>query len=154
VVPTVPDALPLPTTTLDLLATPTITLSPNGDLGAENATPLPTVETENGGCIPGLVEITSPSEGETIQDIVTILGTADIPNFGFYKFEMAAVNDSAWQTIQAGETITTEGRLGFWDTTRLNPGDYALRLVVTDNQGQSVEPCVIQIRVDPPTETE
>ena len=154
VVPTVPNALPLPTATLDLLATPTTTLSPNGDISGANATPLPIVEIENGGCIPGLVEISSPTEGETIRDIVEINGTANIPNFGFYKFEMAAINDSSWQTIQAGETITTEGRLGFWDTTRMIPGDYALRLVVTDNQGQSVEPCVVQVRVDPPTETE
>ena len=96
----------------------------------------------------------SPENGETIKDIVEIIGSADIPNFGFYKFEMAAISDISWLTIQAGETITQTGRLGYWDTTRLSPGEYGLRLVVTDNQGQSTEPCMIQVRVDPPSETE
>ncbi|MBU0512153.1 MAG: hypothetical protein KJ638_10715, partial [Chloroflexi bacterium] len=138
VVPTVPEATPLSTPTLDLLATPTSILeaeTPDA-FGAANATPLPIVETENGGCIPGLVDIISPADGDTIQGIVEIIGTADIPNFGFYKFEMAALNDVSWLTIQAGDTITHEGRLGYWDTARLTPGDYALRLVVTDNQGE------------------
>jgi hypothetical protein len=67
---------------------------------------------------------------------------------------MAALNDPSWLTIQAGEVITQESRLGYWDTTRLTPGDYALRLVVTDNQGQAADPCVIQVRVEAPSETE
>ena len=150
IVPTVPDATPLSTPTLDLLATPTGILEAEAPdaFGAANATSLPTMETENGGCIPGMVDIISPADGDTIQDIVEIIGTADIPNFGFYKFEMAALNDASWLTIQAGDTITHEGRLGYWDTTRLTPGDYALRLVVTDNQGEPAEPCVVQVRVE------
>ena len=106
------------------------------------------------GCIPDQIDIISPQNGTTIQDIVEIIGSADIPNFGFYKFEMAAISDTSWLTIQAGDTITREGRLGFWDTTRLSPGDYGLRLVLTDNQGQSSLPCTIQVRVDPPSESE
>jgi hypothetical protein len=152
VAPTVPGASPLTTPTLDLLASPTTTLE--ASLASVNTTLVPTLATENGGCIPGVVDITSPEPGEAIRDIVEIVGTVDIPNFGFYKFEMAAVNDTSWLTIQAGEVITQEGRLGFWDTTRLNPGEYALRLVVTDNQGQSTEPCVIQVRIEPPTTIE
>ena len=151
IIPTVPGALATPT--LDLLASPTTTLAP-GEVAENQETPAPTVEAENDGCISGQVEILSPEEGETIQDIVEITGSADIPNFGFYKFEMAAVSDAIWLTIQAGETITQNGRLGYWDTTRLSPGDYALRLVVADNQGESVDPCVIRVRVDPPSDSE
>jgi hypothetical protein len=152
VVPKVPDASPLLTPTLDLLASPTVTLEP-GSMAAIS-TPALAVETPMSGCIPGEIDIISPQNGTTVQDIVEIIGSADIPNFGFYKFEMAAVNDTSWLTIQAGDTITQEGRLGFWDTTRLSPGDYGLRLVLTDNQGESQPPCTIQVRVDPPSETE
>jgi hypothetical protein len=152
VVPTVPDASPLITPTIDLLASPTTTLEAN--LSTSNQTSIPTIETQPENCIPGKVEILSPENGETIKDIVEIIGSADIPNFGFYKFEMAAVSDISWLTIQAGDTVTQTGRLGYWDTTRLSPGEYGLRLVVTDNQGQSTEPCMIQVRVDPPSETE
>jgi hypothetical protein len=152
VVPKVPDASPLLTPTLDLLASPTVTLEP-GSLAAIS-TPALVIETPMSGCIPGEIDIISPQNGTTVQDIVEIIGSADIPNFGFYKFEMAAVNDTSWLTIQAGDTITQEGRLGFWDTTRLSPGDYGLRLVLTDNQGESQPPCTIQVRVDPPSESE
>lgn len=152
VVPTVPDSQPLLTPTLDLLASPTTTIGANSN--AVLTTPLATIQTQNSGCVVGQVDIISPENGETIQDIVEIIGSADIPNFGFYKFEMASIHDTSWLTIQAGETITREGRLGYWDTTRLFPGEYALRLVVTDNQGQSIEPCVIQVRINPPSQSE
>ncbi len=152
VAPTLPEASPLSTPTIDLLASPTITLETISAIS--DSTPVPTIEIENGNCVTGKIDIISPDNGETIRDIVEIIGSADIPNFGFYKFEMAAIGDSSWLTIQAGEIITQEGRLGFWDTTRLTPGDYALRLIVTDNQGQATEPCVIQVRVDPPSESE
>ena len=153
VVPIVPDATPISTPTLDLLATPTSILEAEAPdaFGAVNVTPLPIMETENWGCVPGLVDIISPADGDTVQGIVAIIGTADIPNFGFYKFEMAALNDASWLTIQAGDTITYEGTLGYWDTARLDPGDYTLRLVITDNQGQPAEPCVVQVRVELPT---
>lgn len=154
VVPTVPEASPLPTSTLDLLATPTITLEPGAQAQAAEAAPISVEDSQNTGCIPLSVDIISPANDETIRDIVEIIGSADIPNFGFYKFEMASLNDPSWLTIQAGDVITREGRLGYWDTTRLTPGDYALRLVVTDNQGQAAEPCVIQVRVELPSETE
>lgn len=152
VAPTLPEASPLLTPTLDLLASPTTTLDTISL--SNNATPAPTIETESGTCLADQVDITSPENGETIQDIVEVIGSADISNFGFYKFEMAAINNPAWLTIQAGDKITREGRLGYWDTTRLIPGDYALRLVVTNNQGESKEPCVIEVRVDPPSESD
>jgi hypothetical protein len=152
IVPSVPTALPIITPTMDLLATPTTTIEAN--LLSTNTTPAAPIETDNGNCVPGRVDILSPENGETIQDLVEIIGSADIPSFGFYKFEMAAINDPSWLTIQAGDTITQGGRLGYWDTTILNPGDYALRLIVTDNQGISTEPCMIKVRVDPPSESE
>ena len=152
VVPAVPSASPLITPTLDLLATPTSILDVESSQPDE--TPFPQVDAENGNCVPGEVEILYPENGETIRDIVEIIGSANISNFGFYKFEMAAANNTSWLTIQAGDTITQDGRLGYWDTTRLTPGDYGLRLIVSDNQGKSEEPCTIQVHVDPPTETD
>jgi hypothetical protein len=40
--------------------------------------------------------------------------------------------------------------VGFWDTSTLTPGDYQLRLLVTDSQGQSYPPCVVPVRVSAP----
>lgn len=152
VVPTVPAASPMETPTLDLLALPTVTVDPN--LTVLDTTQVPDLDSLSSNCVPGKVDILSPGEGDSVRDIVEIIGSADIPNFAFYKFEMSKLNETSWLTIQAGEIITTEGSLGYWDTSLLNPGDYALRLIIVDNQGQSTEPCVVQVRVEPPTEEE
>ncbi len=153
IIPSVPAASPLLTPTLDLLATPTITLeAASGDSEPENAAPAAAIPAEESGCIPEQIEITFPPNGETIRDVVEIYGTANIPNFGFYKFEMTPANDINWLTVQAGDVPTKEDRLGYWDTTRLPVGDYALRLVVTDNQGNALEPCTVQVRVEAPEE--
>jgi hypothetical protein len=93
------------------------------------------------------VEITVPKAGEEVMGIVPVLGSANIANFGFYKFEIKRPNETVWLTIQAGNTPKTNDKLGEWDTTRLTPGEYQLGLVVVDNQAQALAPCVIQIRV-------
>jgi hypothetical protein len=152
VVPTVPGAVPLFTPTLDLLATPSATLDPNSTPGAATPTLGPTLPPDVSGCIPDQINITSPTAGSSVRDTIKIIGTANIPNFGFYKYEAASVSDLTWLTIQAGNTIVENNELGPWDTTRLNPGDYYLRLVVTDNAGQSLPPCTIQVRVEAPLE--
>lgn len=155
VLPGIPEASPLFTPTMDLLATPTITLEASpAEAEAAPPTPVPlsAANLEDNLCIPTQLEITSPEAGETIQGVVEIYGSADIPNFGFYKFEMADANTLAWLTIQAGDTPTRENLLGYWDTSRLATGDYWLRLIVTDNQGTPSTPCAIRARVEAPSE--
>jgi hypothetical protein len=156
IAPALPGLAPLPTPTLNLLATATITLpavipQPAGTLVA---TPLLIPELQSGsGCIPGQVEVTMPKAGEEVSGIVPVVGTADIPNFGFYKFEIKRPSETIWLTIQAGNAPVQGGKLGDWDTTRLSPGEYQLGLVVIDNQAQASEPCVVQVRVSRAIET-
>lgn len=152
VVPTVPGAAPIFTPTIDLLATPTVTLDPNSTPGFPTPTLAITAPPGENGCIPEQINITIPENNTTIRNVINIIGTANIQNFGFYKYETAPINDPTWLTIQAGNTIVSNDVLGPWDTTRLPPGDYYLRLVVTDNTGQSLPPCVIQVRVEAPIE--
>jgi hypothetical protein len=150
VVPSFPGALPIPSPTIDLLATPTITLPPTTPADDIESTPVPTSEDESGEgnrCTPGQVEITSPEDGEEVSGEVVIIGTADIPNFGFYKYEIAHPGDSIWLPIQVGQDPKVDEELGTWDTSSLSPGDYMLQLVVTDNQGVSLSPCIVQVRV-------
>lgn len=151
--PTVPGANPLLTPTLDLLATSTTTLqideiNNNGgdDLIAD--TPLPPPPQDVGeGCIPGQVMLTEPQRGSEISGVVTLEGTAQVANFGFFKYEVQRAGDPIWLTILAVREAKIDEELGPWDTRALPPGDYLLRLVVTDNEGQSLPPCVIQVRV-------
>lgn len=160
IVPSFPGSNPLLTPTLDLLSTHTATLS--AENGADQAAmqtdqiglvPSPTeVLIVGEGCVPGQIMISDPLEGAELSDVITIKGTANIANFGFYKYEVARPDDDVWLTIQAGREIVNENDLGQWDTRTLTSGDYMLRLVVTDNQGQSLPPCVIQVRVNNPVE--
>lgn len=150
IAPTVPGANPLLTPTLDLLATPTTTLAAFEtpvDVESPDETPTPILPPIASGCMENSILITSPTNGSEVRGVVQVLGTADIPNFGFYKFEMKRPEDNVWLTIQAGNQPVQSGDLGDWDTRRLTPGEYQLGLVVVDNQGRSSEPCIVQVSV-------
>jgi hypothetical protein len=99
------------------------------------------------GCIQGQIMITDPKTGQEIQGKITITGTVDIPNFGFYKYEFSPQGTETWSTITAGNKAVIGGELGFWDTTEVAAGDYQLRLVVSDNNGMELPACIIQLRV-------
>lgn len=155
IVPAVPGAMPLLTPTIDLLATPTTTLSafiPESEAPQSITTPLPvSVEPElDNGCIPDRVMITEPANGESVSGQITLVGTVDVPNFGFYKYEVTRPGESIWLPIQAGREIKHEEPLGDWDTGVLPQGSYLLRLVVSDNQGNDAGTCVIQLNVTTP----
>ena len=154
VAPSFPGSSPLLTPTLDLLATATVTLPPEVaeeemQAGTDIA-PTSTPEPVGVGCVPGQIMIDEPKDGSEISEIVTVRGTANIPNFGFYKYEIARPEETLWLTILAGREVKVSGELGQWDTRTFPTGDYQLRLVVTDNQGESQEPCVIRVRVNNP----
>ena len=158
VAPSVPGANPLFTPTLDLLATPSTTLppetpGPEGTPATATATQEIGISTPDTGCIPGQVMITSPEDGDEISGIVDIMGTANIPNFGFYKLEMKRTEETNWLTILAGDEAKINDTLGTWNTSLLSPGNHQLSLVVADNQGQTQTPCIIQVRVETAIET-
>jgi hypothetical protein len=146
IVPILPASVFVPTATLDLLSTPAATLSP--DLATALAmTPLAMTSVAGGGCIPNQLNLTFPRSGQEVSGVIELKGTIDIPNFGFYKYEVASQGSDSWATISAGRDIIHDGILGLWDTTEMTPGDYLLRLVAIDNQGQSIAPCIIPVRV-------
>ncbi|HSR31147.1 MAG TPA: hypothetical protein VLY63_11335, partial [Anaerolineae bacterium] len=80
---------------------------------------------------------------------VEIRGTVDIPELGFYKYEVSPAGSDTWATIAAGRAAVIDGSLGQWDTSALPPGDYQLRLVVSDTQGRALPACGIPVRVLP-----
>lgn len=149
VIPNLPASAFLSTPTLDLFTTPTGTISP--ELATQLAlTPHGAATAPNtSGCVPNRLIITSPKPGTEVKGAIDLTGTVNIPNFGFYKYEVAPLGTDTWATISAGREIVVNGSLGGWDTTALIPGDYQLRLVVTDNQGQALPPCIIPVRVTP-----
>ncbi len=150
IIPSMPNVNPLPTATLDLLASPTTTIAPvdETDDPVVQETPLPGTEIVLAGCVPEELMISYPENNTTVSGIIEIEGTVNIPDFGFYKFEISSPNAGTWLTIQAGDTPKNDEMIGFWDTTQLEPGNYSLRLVVIDNQGIQKEPCAIDLYVE------
>ena len=139
VVPMMPSTALKPTPTVNLLVTP--------GAGGEQMTAQPAMAPEGSeGCVPGQLIITSPAPNEEIKGKITIKGTINVENFGFYKYEYSAGND-IWVTVAAGDKVIVDGELGNWDLTQLTPGDYQLRLLVTDNTGAALPPCSLPVKV-------
>jgi hypothetical protein len=147
-------------TALEIRSTPTLNLSatdtpmvpeafippevvPVPGIGAGTVSP-----TAAPACETGKIEWTSPKEGEEIKGSVELKGTANIPDFGFYKYEFSQDNVS-WTTMQANREIVNNGVLGVWDTTLRIPGDYYLRLVVYNNQETALPACIVKVRIIP-----
>jgi hypothetical protein len=100
------------------------------------------------GCVPDKIMITSPKPGDpALSGTIKITGTASLPNFAFYKYEVAPIGSQNWATIAAKQEPVKDGDLGDWNTLPFTNGDYFLRLVIIDNVGTALEPCVIAVRV-------
>ena len=144
----------------DILVTPTLTIlnQTQGSLSSDPAVALTlvtpvsnSVSASADGCVPGEIILTSPEPGQEVSGTVTLIGIVNVDNFGFYKYEIAPQGSESWATIAANrEMVVNEGEIGSWDTSTLTPGDYQLRLEVTDSQGQAYSPCVIPVRVTAP----
>lgn len=145
VAPAYPMTEMIPTPTLDLMTTSTATLAP----GVVAPLIVPTIADDiSAGCIPGVLDWSVPMAGEQISGTVELAGTVNVPNLGFYKYEFSSPGQDNWQTIAAGNTKKVEEALGgVWNTESLIPGDYLLRLVVTDNENTATLPCIIPVRV-------
>lgn len=148
VIPGLPSDFFITTPTLDLISTPTGTLPPEMMTQFANA-PAGTLAASTTGCVQGQISLSFPKPGDEVKGAIELTGTVNIPNFGFYKYEVATAGSDTWATIAAGRSIVIEGPLGRWDTTALTPGDYQLRLVVVDNQGVILPSCVVPVRVVP-----
>ena len=148
IIPGLPSEVFLTTPTLDFISTPTGTLSP--EMMTQYANLPPQAPVANAiGCTPNQIIITSPAAGDEIQGTVELIGTVNVNNFGFYKYEVARLGSDTWATISADRNPVNNGLLGRWNTTALTPGDYQLRLVVTDNQGEVLPACVVPVRIVP-----
>jgi hypothetical protein len=146
-VPNIPGLSRLATATMNPLTTPTSTFPLTALEITAPGTPGLTPTAMATGCIIGQIDITSPKAGDQIQGSISLKGTANVPNFGFYKYEFAPIGSDAWATILADRKPVQDGDLGNWDTSAIPTGDYQLRLVVTNNKGNELPACIIPLRI-------
>jgi len=127
-----------PPTTPTPPATPTVTPSPVGTGGI--------VSVDSSGCENPLATLTAPVNGDRIAGSFEVKGTANIPNLAFYKFEISGAGTGGeWLSLGVGTQAIVDDVLGRFDSGARETGDYAFRLVVLDNAGQSPPPCVVVV---------
>ena len=150
VTPRIPGVYALPTPTIDLtLQPPTPTTEATAEVTMQGIIPTITSYLSQG-CIPDQIAWTDPMNGDTISGKIELKGTVNIENMGYYKYEYSVIDSGVWTTIAAGNSRVVDGPLGgAWDTAALNPGDYELRLIVTDNQNNPLPACTIQVTIEP-----
>lgn len=97
--------------------------------------------------LPGCEHMLAPRQGDTLSGIVTVKGTADHPNFWYYKLEFRQNGLDDWHYITGQYSTVQKGVLGTWNTTGLPNGSYQLRLVVVDRTGNYPPPCEIPVHL-------
>jgi hypothetical protein len=142
-----PTRTPRPPTAVPGTPTPTSAGAP-AEAATPTALPLPAA------CPDPNVQIVAPVAGQVFSGEIQVRGTADAPNFAFYKLTLnGPATDNVTQT--AGDVVHTPvrgGVLGAIDPTNLisQPGTYIVGLVVVDNTGNELPHCDVSIVVQAP----
>ena len=104
--------------------------------------------------IPAVWRIVSPKGGDTVSGLVPIVGTADFDpeRVQFYKIELGRGDPAAPEWVTLGSTRNkpvVNGTLETLHADALPPGDYLLRLIVVQWDGNYVgEPHTIPLIID------
>ena len=134
-----PTATPTPRPTRTPRPTPTPEVTPT-------PTPEPVVLPN---CPNPGVRLTNPTVNAVLKGVVEITGSADIDNFGYYKFEFKSEGATEWSFIQRFEDRVVDGILGTWPIPPSLPaGACTFRLVVVDKTGNYPEPCEVQVTIE------
>jgi hypothetical protein len=133
-------------------ATPTATNTPRPlptllPLPTDTPAALPTPTAPPAACPNPNVRITYPPMHAVVNGVVQIVGSANIDNLDYYKFEYRPLGVANWTFLQRFSIPVKGGVLGAWDTGTVDPGEYEVRLVVVDVTGNYPEPCVIALTV-------
>ncbi|MCA9873952.1 MAG: hypothetical protein KC441_09860, partial [Anaerolineales bacterium] len=101
---------------------------------------------------PAIWRITSPANGDVVDGVLPILGTADFDPavVQFYKIELGVPDGENVNWLTLGETHNTpvvNGVLEMLHAEGLAPGSYWLRLIVVKDSNYVGEPHTIQVVV-------
>src|SRR5215813_5119773 len=97
------------------------------------------------------VQITSPKDGDALFGVVTIQGTASNANMMRYSLDFDLQDEPTERWLPIAGPVTqqvTSGILGQWDTSKLSPGRYQIRLRVTLRNGNVLDSIVQNLIVN------
>jgi hypothetical protein len=80
---------------------------------------------------------------------VPFVGTANLADLAYYKFEYKPADAPTWQFLTQvdGKTVTDDKLMDFYTTT-IAPGVYDFRLLVVERSGNYPPPCEIRVTVE------
>ncbi len=153
--PVVNAVLSLPTPTAPVTGTvaaeaTTEPLAAEASPAPETPTPPPAAPVASApACADPSASISSPGNGQTVNGVVSVLGTATHPSFQYYKVEFAPGPNATggFVYLGGGNSPVQGGVLANVDTAALGPGQWTLRLVVVDQTGNFPDPCAVAITV-------
>lgn len=94
--------------------------------------------------------ITYPFDGQQVEGVVAVVGSAEVPDFAYYQVEYGeSFEPGAWGIV-AGPVAQSvaNGELARWDVTALpNEGPHVLRVVAVDRQGGRFESPAVRVVV-------
>jgi hypothetical protein len=100
---------------------------------------LPDIALETGrlpqGCQNVNVSIRQPQPNQRLDRVFHVMGSASIPDFGYYKLEIRAEEATRYNFLMQSSEVVLEGVLGRVDVDLFPPGRYWLRLAVVDASG-------------------
>jgi serine/threonine-protein kinase len=147
-------ATPTPSPTLEPTCTVQLTFTPTPipTRPTSTSTPAPAhTPTRVAGVIPECPDpgarLTYPTVNAVLKGPVEILGSANIDNFHYYKFEFRHEEATEWSFVEQFDEPVMDGHLGVWDTSTLPAGNYWVRLVVVKKDGNYPAPCEVPVTV-------
>ena len=150
-------ATPMPTATE--APSPTATSSPPAVTAAPTLSPTRAAPTRaptrprptsapSAACADPRMRITYPANGATISGVTNFIGTANLPDQTYYKFEYKPADGSTWQYLTQfdGKAVVNDKLMDFFTTT-IAPGVYDFRLIAVDRSGNYPPPCELRVTV-------
>lgn len=132
---------------LRVLATPTLTPTPVGTIIANP----PAIV----GCEDERASLQIPANGMRVFEPIAITGTANVPDFAFYRFELRGpqtLNNFAF-LAEYTQPVISNGELGQFVPSFYEPGLYQFRLTVFDNTNMLRASCMVTIDITDPIPT-
>ncbi len=127
----------LPSSTRTVTPTPTTSPTPS-------ITPIPTITPlPQGNCADPNARWENVADGQTIEPLQAFVGTATSENFTGYVVEWLRPGNVLYKST----TPVIHGVLFTWNTYTVENGEYFVALIVVRQDGSTLAPCVIRVRV-------
>ena len=100
------------------------------------------------------VEISQPRDGDWVEGIVPIYGSARIDDFHHFEVQYGVgENPIGWGPVAWQNLVLEEAMLTSWDSRVLRNGLFSLRVVAFDRHGNTASSPAVRVRIMNPTPT-